>query len=233
MKTVLFASLSSLLLFITSCCSAHTAIKHTYQQAVTKAALHQLKPSPLLAIPPSKPYLTMVTWTSKTYQPGRHHLHHPVWVTVTKQLKQTCRHFPKDQTASSIEQLLGMPPRANYSSWHLTIMLVPNHQAHIINTDQPFSPGIFRPCFSSNSIRTSTCSYQITSTKPAYDRWLLHLSLQQYRTQHGYPWTGLGYTYNWNPQAQSKIGLSEFIITQKTPVTIINSKSPAVFCYNS
>lgn len=232
MKTVLFASLS-LLLFITSSCSAHTAIKQAYRRAITKAASHQLKSSPLLAIPQSKPYLTMVTWTRKTYQPGKHHLNHQVWVTAKNQLKHSCQHFPKNRSASLIEQLLGMPPRTDYANWHLTIMLVPNHQAHIINADQHFSHGIFRPCFSTNSIRISSCSYQLSATKAGYNRWLLKLTLQQYRTHHGYPWTGLGYTYNWNPQAQSNIGLSEFVISANTPITVINSQSPATFCHTS
>lgn len=222
-----------LLLIITTSCSTQPNAKKAYQQAITNAALHQLKPNPLLTIPPSKPYLTMVTWTSKSYTLGNHHLHHKIWVTAKDDLKQTCQSFPKNRTAPFIEQLLGMPPQSDYSNWHLTIMLVPNHQAHLKKNNHKFSPGLFRPCLSTNSIRTPTCSYQLKKGTADYNHWLLQLTLKQYRNKHGYPWTGLGYTYNWNPNTQSSIGLSEFVITPNTPITIINSQSPAAFCYNT
>lgn len=35
-----------------------------------------------------------------------------------------------------------------------------------------------------------------------------------------YPWTGLGYTYDWNPVAKDVVGGSEFIVPKGSPVTL-------------
>ncbi|WP_243310526.1 hypothetical protein [Fundidesulfovibrio agrisoli] len=35
-----------------------------------------------------------------------------------------------------------------------------------------------------------------------------------------YPWTGLGYTYDWNPAAADTVGGSEFIVVKGSPITI-------------
>jgi hypothetical protein len=35
-----------------------------------------------------------------------------------------------------------------------------------------------------------------------------------------YPWTGLGYTYDWNPVATDVVGGSEFIVPKGSPVTV-------------
>jgi hypothetical protein len=46
-----------------------------------------------------------------------------------------------------------------------------------------------------------------------------------------YPWTGLGYTYDWNPVATDVVGGSEFIIPKGSPVTV-NSVTPVSKFFN-
>ena len=35
-----------------------------------------------------------------------------------------------------------------------------------------------------------------------------------------YPWTQLGYTYDWNPENKSHVGLSEFVIGENKNIVI-------------
>jgi hypothetical protein len=45
----------------------------------------------------------------------------------------------------------------------------------------------------------------------------------------GYPWTRLGYTYNWNPEASIE-GTSEFVIPEGTSVEVCGVVPATEFC---
>ncbi len=46
----------------------------------------------------------------------------------------------------------------------------------------------------------------------------------------GYPFTGMGWTYDWSPNSATHVGVSEFIVRKGTPVTVEPGLEPAVFC---
>jgi hypothetical protein len=50
------------------------------------------------------------------------------------------------------------------------------------------------------------------------------------RTYFGYPWTGTGWTYDWDPQSTTHVGASEFIVKKGTVATNVRSLTPAEFC---
>lgn len=87
------------------------------------------------------------------------------------------------------------------TSFPLTLQNVPLTQAPVLPKDPP-APGF--------------------SSVPDYGAWFLDRQSVIYNfTVSGgpYPWTGLGYTYDWNPAAPDVVGASEFIIPRGTPVT--------------
>jgi len=43
--------------------------------------------------------------------------------------------------------------------------------------------------------------------------------LESYQVPNGYPWTRLGYTYDWNPNSP-EVGLSEYIVRGGSTVTV-------------
>jgi hypothetical protein len=45
----------------------------------------------------------------------------------------------------------------------------------------------------------------------------------------GYPWTRLGYTYDWNPDTP-EVGLSEFVITKGSTVMVESVTAQHVYC---
>lgn len=46
----------------------------------------------------------------------------------------------------------------------------------------------------------------------------------------GVPFTGMGWTWNWAPDASSPFGVTEFVIPAGTEVTVEGPQSPAEFC---
>lgn len=87
------------------------------------------------------------------------------------------------------------------TSFPLTLQNVPLTPAPVLPKDPP-GPGF--------------------SSVPDYAAWFLDRQSVIYNfTVSGgpYPWTGLGYTYNWNPAAPDVVGASEFVIPRGSPVT--------------
>ena len=62
------------------------------------------------------------------------------------------------------------------------------------------------------------------------DWYNLQLSIDDYdNPAKGYPWTRLGYTYDWGNPA-SEVGLSEFVITAGATIKIENVYETTAYC---
>ena len=48
--------------------------------------------------------------------------------------------------------------------------------------------------------------------------------------EDGYPWTQLGYTYDWAPGAESEVGESEFVVRAGSEVIVESVTSQADYC---
>jgi hypothetical protein len=46
----------------------------------------------------------------------------------------------------------------------------------------------------------------------------------------GYPFTGLGWSYDWSSATNDHVGVSEFVIRRTAAVTELGSKTPEEFC---
>jgi hypothetical protein len=100
---------------------------------------------------------------------------------------------------------------------------------------------IIRPCFTSGDVSSESCTYPDSKTFRAgdfvgskaiplslspYQRWIENIKTET----ADYPWTGLGYTYDWSPDNPSHIGLSEFILPIGSEVEVEKSLSIQEFC---
>ncbi len=212
------------ILLLNSLAYGEQNLTYLYQQAVVKAQQQQLASVALPALSHTHD-LKLITWTNLPYVRGTQVLKTELWVVGEKALQTICQTFTKKSLPLQITQLLGMPPLTQYQGWHIVVLSAPNRQATITPNNQ-ISAGIYRPCYSTNSLATTQCNYHLNPKTPRYDVWVAKLQQQW----HAYPWTGLGYTYNWAPNAHSKIGLAEFVITPGTPITVVKITSPAAFC---
>lgn len=207
---------------------AASNLQQAYMQSVSKTALHEVKPVRLLTIPKSQKYVEMTTWTNENIPYGPFKMDQDTWVTISKQMRSSCSRFPAKQVNEKIEEFLGMPPMKSYKGWHLVTMLVPNKQADMRKSKEGL--GIFRPCYSTDSIRVNKCGFNADSKAGSYNAWVINLMADEFTTTDPYPWSGLGYTYNWDPKAKSVVGGSEFLVTKGTPVEIVKSESANEFC---
>lgn len=143
-----------------------------------------------------------------------------IWVTVVPELKEfSSVHFRRkadfenDQYVLRLEQLLGLPPD-NGKTKFVEIWVDPGD--------------LFRPSpdpeITDHEAELDFCrSAKFITVSEEYVLWFNNLKAQSYGG-NGYPWTRLGYTYDWgNPE--SEIGLSEFVISEGA-VVIIHSVTP-------
>lgn len=180
--------------------------------------------STLIAIRPDNNYLKwrngnvlVVTWT-------KHGSSYPVgdtitawwgetWVTAVPEIKDWYNKnpVPKEKLTLRTEQLLGMPPNTGY----------------LYFVEMWVNPAdLQRPAYD-NEIDDNVCELNFpSSTSADYITWFNNNILSSYfppPEDVQYPWTRLGYTYDWGNK-KNEIGLSEFIIKKNAKV-IVNSKS--------
>lgn len=190
-----------------------------YQQAVNDA----MYPTPakvdsnLIAINDQNPnliwktinnerYILVVTWKQNVsyYQAKLDTIYntgnYPIWITTAPELKKRFQETHAKDTSMRLKQMLGLPPNATYS-YFVEFWVKPSD--------------LFRPC-PDNEINDKSCQTCIQpNTDPTYVQWMNESRISRYyqcSLYDQYPWTQLGYTYDWNPSNKTHTGLSEFVI---------------------
>jgi hypothetical protein len=132
------------------------------------------------------------------------------WVTIPYEMKEFISNTNIDtmQIILRYEQLFGLPPNSG-KEWFIEIWVNPED--------------LLRPS-PDNEIYDSRAELDFPTDPPPsyqYVQWFYENMISSYYGENKYPWTRLGYTYDWgNPD--SKIGLSEFVI-KKNAIVIIKS----------
>ncbi len=187
----------------------------------------------LIAIVPDNEYLyfrestdgievLMVTWTAWTgyddyvgkaitmdpdYLKADMDLTRDVWVTAAPEVREfacTLSGQSHEAVVLRLEQRLGLPP--NDGKTRFVEMWV--------NTEDLFRPS------PDNEITDSVAALDFPpDASPDYIEWFEHLVSISYSLENGYPWTRLGYTYDWK-DPDHKIGFSEFVIRTGAIVSI-------------
>ena len=149
-----------------------------------------------------------------------------VWVSFSDQVYGFCSQFRRQDLPLRMQQLLGLPPQLEppVDSWKFLVL-------RITSPDQ-----LFRPCADPNPSTPGPCTESFPSSASVeHQAWIANQAFfawQQYDgspSNGGYPWTRLGYTYNWNPEA-SIVGTSEFVIPGGTQVEVCGVVPAAEFC---
>jgi hypothetical protein len=164
----------------------------------------------------------VVTWTRDYYnnQVGQTiTTPRDIWVTVIPQLKDFCQALKLKEKALQLrlEQLLGLPPD-NGKTMMVEIWVSPSD--------------LFRPSpdpgITDHEAELDFPNSWFMSVAPPYIEWFYRLKAASYG-KDGYPWTRLGYTYDWgNPG--SEVGLSEFVIRSGASIGIHSAIPTAEYC---
>src|ERR1039457_1922223 len=196
-----------------------------YEEAVLDAMVAEQSEicSTLIAIKPDNNYLTrsngyvlVVSWTKDcaAFPVGDTISIGETWVTAVPELKDWYKKNPvsPDKITLRTEQLLGMPIDIEDSCF-VEIWAKPDD--------------LFRPAYDNEIVNKASGLNFPENVSSDYVKWFNNNIIVSYYPPNGsdkYPWTRLGYTYDWgNPS--SKIGLSEFVIKKNSKV-IIKSKQP-------
>jgi hypothetical protein len=154
------------------------------------------------------------------------------WTVIPRQALNRCDRVDCQSMGSrkldlTLKQLIGLPPDADY---------------HVANTFWARPRDVFRPCRQPD-VRASSCPRRALGPLPVIDgisvrtflkeqaayawrmprRWdpasavSCASSWPEPKNCYGFPWTRLGYTYNWAPK-RNEIGLTEFVVAEGATV---------------
>lgn len=151
-----------------------------------------------------------------------------IWVTAAPYIHDFCHNYvtahpgvKKQKLDLRLKQRLGL-----HFSWSYDVFV----ELWVNPAD------LFRPCVDPNPA-DNTCDLNFGGTIPTvkniqdYGAFYKNLYYSDFRTAPGVPWTGLGYTYDWNNPAKEK-GESEFIIAPSSPYEVIQAVPTLEYCSN-
>lgn len=208
-----------------------TCDAQTYAEAVRNAAEPTSADvsTQLWAISPSNTNLVwneartavrMAIWTTfQGYTLGENTLSREVWVTPAPQLQTFCKTVSSEKLVARVNQYLGLPPAtANDDARYIVELWV--------------KPGdMFRPCPDSE-IDDGSCGLQFPPTATTeHKNWInaYYASSYGFWQNTHYPWTGLGYTYDWC-NADTRVGASEYVVRAASVVEVTGKFERAVYC---
>ncbi len=165
--------------------------------------------------------LTWTGWDGYDKQVGQPvTLQREVWVTPAPYLQEFCKakrsQLSDEALILRLEQLMGLPPHNGKTRfvemWVQAGDLfrpspdpaITDHEAEL---DFPVATGM--------------------TVSQSHKDWINNLKSSSYGN-NGYPWTRLGYTYDWGDD--SPVGLSEFVIREKAVITVKDVKSLNSYC---
>jgi hypothetical protein len=162
------------------------------------------------------------------------------WVTAYPELKQICGRYQGTDPVLRIKQVLGMPPTsANDTIVEFWVspdyLFRPTPDPEINDTSAGLVDSLAAPLMGP-SVRVH--SFYVAWFNSTY-------ATRNYGMTNGvfnsYPWTRLGYTYDWANTQPPHVGLSEFVIPSgslssqldtKVPIEVVNITSAATYGAN-
>ena len=192
--------------------------KENYQKAIIDAAIiekTEIVPLPIV----NEDTVRVVTWTKfpDSYPEGKETTlkWNDVWVTLDDDVKSRCQNFHKDTLVSDLQKLLGLP--------------LDNSGERSFVTLEVDSNSLFRPC-ANPSLQAEECSPEFPEDIPqTHVSWYAYQVAKSYQFGTGYPWTRLGYTFNWK-SGESEVGPAEFVVKKGSKVLFISVKNTSLYC---
>ncbi|BBQ01255.1 hypothetical protein BSFA1_63830 (plasmid) [Burkholderia sp. SFA1] len=149
------------------------------------------------------------------------------WVSQAVDLIAFCKRAA--DPLLTVQQTLGLPPSQSVEDMQAM-------RAYVMIVRKA---DIFRPCVSSTDTGTTSCEVnapdfraatQADSEERRMVMWQLWKAHKSGFGDPGYPFTGMGWTYNWNPSSRDHIGVSEYVVRPGASVEKMQAMTPADFC---
>ncbi len=151
------------------------------------------------------------------------------WITVEPEVRKLCQGTAPDRVIDRLHKLLGLKPAAaGDEAGKFVLMTIAGPQR-----TGPAGIGVFRPCPDPDP-KAASCGNSLAGGD-AYIKWFAQNLLYSYKLapdmkETGWPWTHLGYTYDWDPAASSRRGAQEYVAPKGTRVLIREIVSPQDYC---
>lgn len=204
-------------------------LQDEYQHAIREAAVRRPEWSIPLWSFGVAPVVSVSTFTD---DPELDTVTQHNWVAATTEVRKACA--GKSNPVLFLEELLGLPPQAAAGAgrrWH-------------VYTFDISQDAFFRPCPGGveNTVPGHPRCVAGTSLDPDLDLETARFLLQQFWYSHrtpvfssgaaefGFPWTGMGWTYDWNPRSKDHVGVSEFVVRRGASAAHVRDDDPAQFC---
>jgi hypothetical protein len=221
--------------------AAHPKIKKWYSASIADAAypaeedisyiltpLREDNPDLIWKTINGERYVLAVSWkaekkyykndeTSGYYNTGNY----PIWVTLAPYAQQQCQEagFGRREGVSlRLKQLLGLPPNTT-QKWFIEFWVRP--------------ADLFRPCPDAETNDNHCITYFPDDVTEAHKDWIDAYRSGSYYGKElysQYPWTQLGYTYDWNPRNRSHVGLSEYVIRANADIIVKETYTTEAYC---
>ena len=135
------------------------------------------------------------------------------WVSVPSEWSRFKQEFePLDDKADKVrmQQLLGMPLNDSYN---------------VLIEFYADAEKIFRPSKDSEAYDSVASLNYPEGTSEDYKQWFENHKKKSYECSPAFPFTQLGYSYDWNRYSAKHIGLSEFVVPKGTLVKVKSRKN--------
>jgi hypothetical protein len=201
----------------------------------------------LVSVPLDRP-VTVVTLTRRKqvpdYQGNTAPEYKDTWVTVVPKLKSFCQDYVRSHGADPsqltlrLNQRLGLPPDSNYDSF-VELTVDPRDISNFLrpcgepspdsNTCQPASPP------TPEKVKKDLKALDPGNSKGVQKYWFLSKYYSSFASDHPYPWTSLGYTFDWAPKEDGSEdfvwwGESEFVIPAGAPIQFVSATDTVAYC---
>jgi len=199
---------------------------NAYERTIFDAAVYQRwNVRPLRPLTPDdKGNVLVATLTSKTGDVGSTITAgaYGLWVTGVPEVQTICRGFHGD-VLMQLRELLGLPPDADVPRFLILTVAA----ADVFRPSPDDSISTVYPC---SNPPDATCGNAFPSTAtPAHYQWMATEVFYLHSVPNGYPWTHLGYTFNWTPGAD-RYGASEYVIRGNAKATIVDNVPALKYC---
>jgi hypothetical protein len=152
-----------------------------------------------------------------------------MWVTGVPEVQSICQKWrgTPDTIEMRLRQLIGLPPDAE----------IPRFLVLRAQSTDIFRPAVADaittdyPCALDDAVAPpADCGNVFPSTTtPSHYQWMATASFDLHSVPNGYPWTHLGYTYNWAP-GEDRYGTSEYVIRGGKTAVIIENVAAVQYC---
>ncbi|MEN6374651.1 MAG: hypothetical protein ABFD75_07720 [Smithella sp.] len=165
--------------------------------------------------------LLVVTWTNYNGYDDkigqRVEVAREIWVTTVPEVRNFCKNLKANKTLR-LEQLLGLPPNAGKTKF-VEMWVKPKDM---------FRPSADPEISDSEAEIDFRIPNDFVKISDDYIKWFNNLKMNSYGNE-GYPWTRLGYTYDWGND-DNHVGLSEFVIIKGSTIEINSISSESQYC---